>query len=153
MSPGEQFGRVANMAENDSRTFSKDIEALDDIFAFVDTCLSGSQMDTRTVFSISFAIEEIFTNMVKYNTESANDILVEIETTDRKVVASLTDFQVSQFDVTSFDEVSTDLPLADRKVGGLGLHLVNKFVDNIAYEYENGNSKITLVKELERENV
>jgi anti-sigma regulatory factor (Ser/Thr protein kinase) len=35
----------------------------------------------------------------------------------------------------------------------VGIHLVKKFIDEIDYEYQDGTSKITLIKYLEKRNV
>jgi len=135
------------------KKFPKKINSLDAIFDFVEDFIADNQHLRMDSNAINFAVEEIFTNLVKYNTESKRDILIELEIIDSDLVTSLTDFNVSKFDITEVDEVDTTLGVEERKVGGLGLHLVNKFVDKLEYEYKNSNSKITLLKHLEKANV
>ncbi len=43
--------------------------------------------------------------------------------------------------------------LEERRIGGIGLHLVRNVVDKITYEYEDRNACITLIKHLEDTNV
>jgi len=47
----------------------------------------------------------------------------------------LTDYDVEQFDVTRAPDAETDLPIEQRKPGGLGLHLIRRMVDSMNYEY------------------
>jgi anti-sigma regulatory factor (Ser/Thr protein kinase) len=40
------------------------------------------------------------------------------------------------------------LAAADREPGGLGLHLIRRLVDEVTYDYTNGQSRITVTKRL-----
>ncbi len=101
-------------------------------------------------FSINLAIEELFTNIVKYNRNSHGDITIEIEKEGRNLKVNIIDYGGDEFDVTKTQEVDVTRRLEERKVGGLGLHLVKKMVDNLEYQYANGESRITFTKNLEK---
>jgi len=92
---------------------------------------------------VDLCIEELFVNMVTYNTESDSEILLTMEPDGAGVRISLTDYGVARFDPTEVREVDVDAPLAERTPGGLGVYLVMKMVDSIHYEYHNKTSKIT----------
>ncbi len=51
------------------------------------------------------------------------------------VEMALTDYDVEQFDVTRAPDADIDLPIEQRKPGGLGLHLIRRMVDSMKYEY------------------
>ena len=51
-----------------------------------------------------------------------------------------------EFDPVTFPAPDLDLPLAERPVGGLGIHLVKSFVDRIDHRRSNGRNKLSLVK-------
>jgi len=103
----------------------------------------GLQADLRNV--VDLATEELFVNMVKYNTESEEDILIQMVPHEHGIEVSLTDYNVARFDPTSAGAVDVEAPLEERTPGGLGLYLVLKMVDSIHYEYRNRQSKITFV--------
>ncbi len=69
-------------------------------------------------------IEELFVNMVKYNTESDRDIEIEMRPIDSGIEVSLADFDIERFDPADIRDV--DAPLSERTPGRLGLYLVLK---------------------------
>lgn len=94
---------------------------------------------------VDLAVEELFVNMVTYNAETEEDILIEMRSEDGGVEVSLTDFDVERFDPREVRPINVEAPLEDRTPGGLGLYLVLKMVDSIHYQYRNRQSKITFV--------
>ena len=103
----------------------------------------GVEPDLRNV--VDLATEELFVNMVTYNTESSEDILIQMMPHEHGIEVSLTDYDVERFDPTSSGGVDVDSPLDERTPGGLGLYLVLKMVDSIHYQYRNRQSKITFI--------
>jgi anti-sigma regulatory factor (Ser/Thr protein kinase) len=98
---------------------------------------------------VDFALEEIFTNMVKYNPDGKHDVSINLDKLGDRLRITLTDFDVEPFDVSKAEEPRIDVPLEERDVGGLGLHLTRKMMDDVDYEYVDRRSIITLTKMLE----
>ena len=130
--------------------FKKDISSLGAIFSFLGENLAQLASDEATSYVINLATEELFTNMVKYSRESNNDIAISVQGDGRRVIVSLTDTDVEPFDVRTARQVDTEQQLGQRRVGGLGIHIVRQLVDDIQYEYANRCSKITFIKQLEQ---
>jgi len=101
------------------------------------------QRDPSLRHVVDLATEELFVNMVSYNTETDEDVLIEMKPRGDGVQVSLTDFDVERFDPTEAGTVDVHAPLEDREPGGLGLYLVLKMVDSINYEYRDRQSKTT----------
>ena len=135
------------------RNFKRKISSLSQIFSFINEILTSYKVNESFSYSIHLAIEELFTNIVKYNRNSHNDITIEIEKEGRNLKVNIIDHDSGEFDVTKTQEVDVTQRLEERKVGGLGLHLVKKIVDNLEYQYYNGQSKITITINLEQNNV
>ena len=91
-------------------------------------------------------MEELFTNMVKYNPDVTGDIDVSITASDNKVTVILQEYGVDEFDVTTPIKVDTDAPLDARTPGGLGLFLIQNLVDTLDYEYDDGRSRVIFTK-------
>ena len=136
------------------KVFKKELSALEEVFDFVETFAGQSELPEAAAFHLQFAIEEIFTNMVKYSVgHSTNELRIELQKQAGQIVIELTEFDVDAFDITQVEAANTALPLEDRRVGGLGLHLVRKVMDEVSYAHEEGNSKITLIKHRETRDV
>jgi serine/threonine-protein kinase RsbW len=97
---------------------------------------------------VCFIVEELFTNMVKYNPDAIRDIALSFGQNNSTLTVRLTDFDVAPFDVTRAPPVDVTKPLEERAIGGLGLHLVRQMADTIRYEYADGRSTITFTKAL-----
>ena len=130
------------------QTFTRNIDALDQIFAFTGRFVKDERLNENVAYSIDLAVEELFTNMVKYNTGTSRDIAIVIDREKDEVVLQLMDFDVEPFDPTSPVDIDIDQPLEARTPGGLGLHLVKSVVDKITYEYKDRTMKVTVSKNL-----
>lgn len=133
--------------------FRRSLESLDEIFDFTERFFAGQDVAERHRYAVNLVIEELFTNMVKYNPASAGEIVVEMQHRDGSVLVRLSDSESVPFDVTIPRAVNPETPLERRRSGGLGLFLVQKFVDSLDYAYRDGTSTITFMRKLDKENV
>lgn len=120
---------------NARRRFERRLESLPEMVAFTAASLPAHEVDAEQRLAIDFAIEELFTNMIKYSPTGANPVEVVIDCGEAAVVVRLVDTDVEPFDVTVAPAADTTLPLAQRRPGGLGIHLVRRLVDDLTYEY------------------
>lgn len=128
--------------------FERSIDALERIFKFAETFLSEQRIDDRHRFSVNFALEELFTNIIKYSRGGGNDVRIALDHANGALTIRLTDFDVEPFDVTASPDADVDAPLAERTPGGLGLHLTRRLMDTIDYRYEDRTSTVTMTKDL-----
>jgi anti-sigma regulatory factor (Ser/Thr protein kinase) len=127
------------------RKFSRSFDELKHIVAMTVDFFEKQDLEPTLRNVVDLAIEELFVNMVTYNTETSDDILIQMSPHDHGIEVSLTDNDVERFDPRGAGPVDIDAPLDDRTPGGLGLYLVLKMVDSIHYEYRNRQSKITFI--------
>lgn len=130
-----------------TRKFARSLDSVAAVYAFAESQFDADGIGDGVRFPVHLALEELFTNMVKYNPGGGENILVELETGDGGVTVTMTDYDVEGFDVTRPRDVPVDAPLEARKPGGLGLHLVQRMVDSLEYEYRNRQSRIRFTKE------
>jgi anti-sigma regulatory factor (Ser/Thr protein kinase) len=135
------------------KKFTRSYDSLEEIFEFTERFFATEDINESVRFSVHFVMEELFTNMVKYNPGNSNDILLGINKSNSSMTISLTDYDVDPFDVTEKREVDIESPLTEREVGGLGLHLIKKMVDSLEYQYSDRQSKITFTKGIVRADV
>jgi serine/threonine-protein kinase RsbW len=125
------------------KSYRRNFDQLSEIVNDTTRFFAMHGIDDSLRMKVDLALEELFVNLVTYNTETDRDILVEMRPIAGGVEVSLTDFDVERFDPTVARDVDVDAPLAQREPGGLGLFLVLKMVDSIHYEYHDRTSKIT----------
>jgi anti-sigma regulatory factor (Ser/Thr protein kinase) len=123
--------------------YSRSFDQIQEIVADTGQFFAEEKIDESLRMKVDLSVEELFVNMVSYNTETEQDILIEMRPIKRGVEVSLTDYDVERFDPTLTGDVDTDAPVSERTPGGLGLYLVLKMADSIHYEYHDRKSKIT----------
>lgn len=92
-------------------------------------------------------IDEVVSNCVKYGYSDSSEHHIEIELGhdgENILVAVIDDGH--PFNPLEHPEPDTSLPIEERPIGGLGIHLLRKMADRIEYERSNGRNRLTLLK-------
>jgi anti-sigma regulatory factor (Ser/Thr protein kinase) len=127
------------------KSFKRNFSELSKIVAMTESVFQEAGLESKLRNVVDLATEELFVNMVTYNIESKEDILIQMVPHFHGIEVTLTDYNVERFDPTGAGQVDVNAPLEERTPGGLGLFLVLKMVDSIHYEYRNRQSKITFI--------
>ncbi|MFH1681336.1 MAG: ATP-binding protein [Candidatus Eisenbacteria bacterium] len=135
------------------RSFPREVDALEDLFSFVDGFLTAHAVSPDAAFATRLVAEELFTNFVRHNRGGKNPILLRLDMRGGSLIVQLEDSGVDPFDPSSVDRVDTARPLDEREPGGLGIHLIQEVFDDLRYEYEDGTLRVTAVKHLEGRHV
>ncbi|MEO8849370.1 MAG: SpoIIE family protein phosphatase [Casimicrobiaceae bacterium] len=130
------------------RDFARSIDVLAEMFAFIQQQIAACGAGESVRYAIEFTAEELFTNMVKYNSAGSGRIELSIACDGNELVCGLTDPDSDRFDVTEAPDAEIDMPIEQRRPGGLGLHLIRRLVDSIEYDYSGRHSRITFRKTL-----
>jgi anti-sigma regulatory factor (Ser/Thr protein kinase) len=119
-----------------SGEFRREIDALGEVFAFLETFTDGQEVDEKTAFCINLVVEELFTNMVRHNEGGGDQITISIERRDNRLLLELVDTDVEPFDPETAEVPPVDAGIDERRPGGLGIYLVQSMVDDLNYDYE-----------------
>ena len=97
----------------------------------------------------NLTIEELVTNCIKHGYDDKGEHIIEItlKLSANELVLSVTDDEHS-FNPLKLPKPDTHLPMEDRPIGGLGIHLLRKMSDRMEYERKGGKNQITLHKSL-----
>ena len=101
------------------------------------------------VFRVNLALEELGLNIMGYGLENAQqEIVITLTSDDVSLVIEIMD-EGRPFDpLTDAPTPDLDGPVEDRRVGGLGFHLVRTMMDDMQYRRERGKNHLTLVTRL-----
>ena len=133
--------------------FARQTAALTDAIAFVEKFIDSSRVPSEMNSLTAFVVEELFTNMVKYNPTGPPTVTITLQVTDGKLVIIMEDHSVKPFDLTKAKPVNTHLPLNEMKPGGLGIHLVRQMMDEVHFDFDGEINRTTLIKYLENNDV
>jgi anti-sigma regulatory factor (Ser/Thr protein kinase) len=131
------------------RSFKRDLSSLEPLFDFTGDFAAAHQLEEPVVFAMNLAVEELFTNMVKYG-GGDDAVSVGLDVRDGDLVIELVHPGADAFDPTSTKVADVTRPLEERRPGGMGLLLVRSMMDSITYEHRNGDACVTLTKHLGR---
>ena len=127
------------------------LENLDAVMAFVDQQLEEAGCSMKTQMQIDLAVEEVYVNIAHYayNPEIGGvTIRVQIEEEPLEIILTFID-KGKPYDPLAKEDPDVTLAVEDRQIGGLGIFMVKKSMDNISYEYNEGRNILTLKKKLE----
>ena len=127
------------MCDSLSQTIGNTLTSLPPLTTAVNRFLDQHTVPREAIFRVNLAIEEIVTNIIKYgyNDTDPHTITVHLALFPDTIRLQLKD-DGHPFDPLQTPEPDIHVPLDQRKIGGLGLHLVRATVSRIAYRRENG---------------
>ena len=108
------------------------------------------RMTIRPQMQIRVAIDELVSNVVRYAyaPDTGNiTVCFDFEEQDRTAVLTFIDEGIP-YDPLQNREPDVSLPAEKREIGGLGIFLVRKTMDGMAYRRENGKNVLTIRKKI-----
>lgn len=124
------------------------VENIPAVTAFVDEQLEQLNCPMKTQMQVDVAIDELFGNIAHYayNPEiGVATVRVEVTDDPLAVVITFIDNGVP-YDPLAKDDPDITLSAEERAIGGLGIYMVKKSMDNISYEYKNGQNILQIKK-------
>ncbi len=121
-------------------------ENLDAVNDFVDSFLEEHDCPMKTQMQIDLCVEEIFVNIALYAyADGTGDAEVQISEQDGEVTLTFLDSGIP-YDPLAKADPDTTLSAAERQIGGLGIFLVKKNMDQVAYRRVQGKNIFTMKK-------
>ncbi len=99
------------------------------------------------VWQIRLVLEEVVTNIISYGYEHQADHFIEVQIVDSEeaVALSVRD-DACPFNLLEHPVPDLEIPLEDRKIGGMGIHMVRQIMDTIDYQREAGENRLLMQK-------
>ena len=125
----------------------KNLETLTD---FVDEQLEAVSCPLKAKMQINIAIDELFGNIANYAYgPDIGDVTIRVEIIKEPLSAVITFIDSGiRFDPMSAADPDTSLSADERTIGGLGIFIVKKSMDEVTYCHENGRNILSIRKNL-----
>lgn len=104
----------------------------------------------KTINAVNVAVEELFTNIVSYGfgDDEDHEVTVTVRYEDGVLWVRMEDDGVA-FDPLGVGDPDLKCPLEKSRIGGLGIFLARKLMDDFAYERKGGKNIIHMKKRAE----
>lgn len=128
---------------------SNDMSELDTLRRKVEKFGTIHSISQKTIFEINLIIDELFSNIVScgFRDEGIHWIAITIDCMDGAVAIRVEDDGVP-FNPKATQKPDLECPMEERRIGGLGIHLVTRLSDKISYFREGDKNILILEKKI-----
>ena len=129
-------------------TVEATVENIGTVTDFINEELERLDFPMKAQMQIDIAVDELFSNIARYAYGSGvGKATVRFEEKpDSDAIAITFIDEGKPFNPLETPEPDTTLSADERKIGGLGIFLVRKTMDGVSYKYEDGQNRLTILK-------
>ena len=115
---------------------------------FVEEQLESMDCPMKIQMKMGIAIDELFSNIALYAYPSGDgDVTVRVEKQEEPAAVRITFIDRGMpYDPLKKEDPDVTLSAEEREIGGLGIYLVKKTMDDISYEYKDGQNILSVLK-------
>lgn len=129
-------------------TIAAKVENLPTVTEFITSSLEEKDCSIKIIMQMELVIEEIFVNVASYAYRpNIGPVTISRKFDDAPpaVIITFTD-SGTPFNPLEREDPDTNAGIEERKIGGLGIFLIKKNVDDIFYERKDGKNILTIKK-------
>ena len=130
-------------------SLSPRLSAVRSLAQMVEEFGDANKLPDQQVYMINLALDELITNTVSYGLRGVARPKIEImlQVSETALVLTMED-NGRPFDPTQDTHPDVSSEVAERPIGGLGLHLIKTFADRVDYEYSDGKNRLVMKHDL-----
>lgn len=127
------------------------LDELENLSRNIEKFCELNNLSGRNLFELNLVIDEVFTNIISYafRDKKEHRIKIDVEIIDQEILIRVEDDGVP-FDPTAVPANDLNCPVEDRKIGGIGIHIINKIMNSVFYERIKDKNILTLKKYLNK---
>ena len=130
-------------------TLEATVDNIPVVTEFIESHLEEMGCPMRALMQINVAIDELFGNIAHYAyAPGTGEATVRLELEEPRTVAITFLDRGVPYDPLSKADPDVTLTAEERDIGGLGIFLVKKTMDDIRYEYKDGQNMLTIRKKI-----
>ena len=129
-------------------TLDATIENIETVTDFVNVQLEAIGCPIKAQMQIDVAIDELFGNIAHYAYTpevGLATVRFDVDKDPPSVILTFIDNGVP-YDPLAAEDPDVNLSASERKIGGLGVFLVKKTMDDVSYQYKDGQNILRIVK-------
>lgn len=129
-------------------TVEASVENLQTVLDFVDELLEEIGCPMKARMQLDIAVEEIFVNIASYAYQPGTGqatIQLELQEGSKAVTVTFLDRGIP-YDPTKKEDPDVALPAEERQIGGLGIYMVKKSMDEVRYSCRDGQNILRIRK-------
>jgi serine/threonine-protein kinase RsbW len=131
--------------------FAAKFEYLDEIRDFVGSIAREGRFSEKDIYNIQLATDEAASNIIEHAYEGVSDGVLDLSCgmVGDGIIIILTDYGES-FDPSAVPMPNLKADLSERKIGGLGIYLMRKLMDEVHYEARRDGSNVLTMRKRKR---
>jgi anti-sigma regulatory factor (Ser/Thr protein kinase) len=135
------------MIEQTTLVLKNNVTELEKVMSFISSLCARNSISPEIEYDLNLALDEVISNIVRHAFPDGQEhtFTVNLSLNDQEFVARIEDEGV-EFDPTQHQAPDLNAPLEERKLGGLGIHLVRQIMDGMEYDRVAGKNLLTLRK-------
>ena len=129
-------------------TVAATVENIETVTNFVNEQLEALDCPMKAQMQIDIAIDELFSNIAHYSyNPEVGQATVRVEVVEDPLAVTITFIDNGvPYDPLAKEDPDLTLSAEERQIGGLGIYMVKKSMDEITYEYKDGQNILSIKK-------
>ena len=127
-------------------TIAATVENIEVVTDFVNQQLELLGCPMKAQMQIDIAIDELFSNIAHYSyNPEVGQATVRVEVVENPLAVTITFIDNGiPYDPLAKEDPNLTLSAEERQIGGLGIYMVKKSMDDITYEYKDGQNILSI---------
>lgn len=121
--------------EEEGISLAPSMDIFPQVVAYVEQVLEENGIGMKLAYKINVAVDEIYSNIAQYSRASWSRVICKID--EESIVVRFMD-NGRPYNLLEAKEPDLSLSLEERELGGLGIFLTRKLMDQVLYSYEDG---------------
>lgn len=116
-----------------------------EVQGMIEETMEEAGVPLKTAMKVNIVVDEIYSNIVRFSKANTAEVLCRVE--QGQLELKFMDDGVP-FNPLDMEEPDITLGADEREIGGLGVLIYKKIMDQVNYRYEEGKNTLELMKEI-----
>ena len=123
------------------------LEEIERLSSAIEAFVARHDLPDSVAFAFNLSLDELVTNVILYAFPDVQDHTIEVRLTlEGGTLHAVLSDDGRPFDPLSVPPPNLDAPIEERRIGGLGIHIVREMMDSLSYAREDGRNVLRLGK-------